>query len=923
MSFEDQLSNILSKEIPQRYLSNVPVFRPDKVIDIEGKASEIDFLLHVQSGDTHKIIIVEAKGCPIVGPDGHSLNSKSDKSDWQCVYNNGASSQAGNSSAAKRKSVKYQVRMQAYALKLNLEPLVEGNRVKFYCLVVSNKAEIKGIRLTDNPSPDLQVSLLHLSDFQVMLRAFIDSGDILRVQESDILRRLRFGQPVPELGHPEIPHAIDYARRCRGFLDSELFQHFQPRGRHWAINGSAGMGKSVLLAYSLMVLTTNRFIDKLKDHTRYLNDYESQADKLGLPAINQRRIWALALSEKQRQSLELAYSGFERLYKEIDPFNHYRRISPSIQLWSGVESLNDCNVLLIDESHDLNEAAQKRIHDWYTADKRRFLFIACDRHQKLRLISKNARILNGFDFSLQTTKLDRNYRNPFPVHCASMALLFRWFTDSGPKVIPTKEELEQGLGFSVNGDTRSDTITLESRNDAHPANNWSHLVSMYTGPRELEAQLHETSLKKEEVLWTRFNVEVPEFSYEKLSRYTYHNLYSNDTSEVIDKYIKGQEFPIVVIEGLPEDFEAGINGDEAAERRMWIARRQLYLVASRATCFLFFVRSGNESEETLAEVRNMTSQLSSPDIEAKLSGPSGKLWKVNFSRTERPHTVPDYLNIISSKNDNTEPQASVIPDTNGSSYTKDEEASSEVKLVAQHFESHVKTEDAPASKVELPHHESLSNSPKIETRKDKQETEPSPRWISWVDNPDLSDLLIDLLDHGLERLPTNRAELYTSERYLRKESASRNAVENCDRKFLRNLESTLKPILRKQEGTPLDLIIKIKEIKRKAASPKPTLSRMKETCLERRESNVAKQSKPTESVIPSTNPTTRPVCILSRPVTPASISKTLNASREHLAKLMEQRNIKALQNTPLSDTNIGNLIRDLGYRAIITGNIKR
>lgn len=894
MSFESRLERVLKNEIPQRYLANVPVFRPDKVIQIDAMASEIDFLLHIQSGDNHKVIIVEAKGCPILGSNDQQLDADSHESEWLCVYPD-----------SENKSVKRQVRNQANALKLNLEPLAEGNRLKFYGLIVTDCPELRDIRLTDTRSPDLQLSLLHVDDFKKVIRKFVRSGDILRVQESDILRRLRFGQAVPELGHPEIPHAINYSLRCRAFLDSELFQHFKPKGRHWAINGSAGMGKSVLLAYSLVVLTTDRFIDALGDKTRYLNDYTPEAEKLGLPRIDKRRIWAVALSEKQRQSLQRAYNEFEKLYQEIDPYNHYRRISPTIQLWSSIDSMDECNVLLIDESHDLNDEAQRKIHEWYSKDKNRFLFLACDRHQKLRLIRKDARILNGFDFSRQTTKLDRNYRNPFPVHCASMALLFRWFGPQGPKVVPSKDELEAGLGFSVDGDTRSDKIVLKSRNDAHPANNWSHLVSMYTGPRELEAQLRETALSKDDVLWARFNVEVPEFGYEKLTRYTYHNLYSNDTSEVIDKYIKGQEFPIVVIEGLPDNFEAVAAAPEGSERRMWVARRQLYLVASRATCFLFFVRSGNESEECLAELREMTGQLSTPDLDAKLSGASGKMWTVNFNRGDPTRSVPDYIKLLGEMQ-NTEGE------TVGGARTVEIDQNESRVSAFDRPNADAKKEAPPVSDAVDKAGTDRSHGPVAKATETVEKTTASTEhenseWTKWVGDSDLSRALIILLNLGLKRLPSNSAELYVAERLFRKEKPSNKAFAKCDRSFLENFEAVLFPIFNGKPGTPIELTRHLVSIKKR-----PPTQRLERDPLPKK----ANQKLPEV-------PRERPVCLLSRPVTPASISETLSVSRQQIANSMANLGISAMQNTNLKDDEVGQIVKSLGYKAFITGKAFR
>jgi hypothetical protein len=43
-----------------------------------------------------------------------------------------------------------------------------------------------------------------------------------------------------------------------------------------------------------------------------------------------------------------------------------------------------------------------------------------------------------------------------------------------------------------------------------------------------------------EVLWVRFSDEDPDFDYEKLRQFTYHNCRSYDAQKISDKYVKGQ-----------------------------------------------------------------------------------------------------------------------------------------------------------------------------------------------------------------------------------------------------------------------------------------------------------------------------------------------------------------------------------------------
>ena len=48
-------------------------------------------------------------------------------------------------------------------------------------------------------------------------------------------------------------------------------------------------------------------------------------------------------------------------------------MSPQIKLWSEIDSLESCNVLLIDEAHDLSLGAQEKIREWHNAGKKGIL----------------------------------------------------------------------------------------------------------------------------------------------------------------------------------------------------------------------------------------------------------------------------------------------------------------------------------------------------------------------------------------------------------------------------------------------------------------------------------------------------------------------------------------------------------------------
>ena len=166
-----------------------------------------------------------------------------------------------------------------------------------------------------------------------------------RVAQSDLLGLLRLGMPVTELGHPELPNAIAYIEHCRRELDTELYREFEPTTERWAIDGLAGMGKSVLLAYSLLVFATDQRLDR---GGKLFRSFEEEAKKLGLPELGQRQVYAFALREKQRRVIENHYQTFARKLMTRNGKKCFGFPQPEIHLWK--DSIPaDCNVLLLDE----------------------------------------------------------------------------------------------------------------------------------------------------------------------------------------------------------------------------------------------------------------------------------------------------------------------------------------------------------------------------------------------------------------------------------------------------------------------------------------------------------------------------------------------------------------------------------------------
>ena len=216
---------------------------------------------------------------------------------------------------------------------------------------------------------------------------------VIRVEQSALLNSLRKGVPVPELGHPELNNALAYVRRCRNAIDVELFNLFSPRARCWAVNGTAGMGKSVLLAYTLFVFASDRRVvisDPDKPESRTLEDFSSRAAEIGLPAVHDRVIYATARKEKQLDALRFYWDLFVERYSRLSDRLGLQTQQPIFQKWGGGIP-EDCNVLLIDEAHDLDITDQSQVASWLNAEETtRYLAIACDRHQKLKLVGTDA-----------------------------------------------------------------------------------------------------------------------------------------------------------------------------------------------------------------------------------------------------------------------------------------------------------------------------------------------------------------------------------------------------------------------------------------------------------------------------------------------------------------------------------------------------
>lgn len=640
--FEQEVRSQLDAMFPCSALSNIPIYRPD-VPEQKLTGYEIDHLLHVSSELSDRLIIIECKEGRVFGET--ERNQPEPHGPWNVRYRD----------PPIPKDVKgVQLRNHGRALRAYLQDRLKPLFVEAWLVSQSNPTP----SLEDKRGRYIHFRLFGEKAFSEELARVGKQETVLRVEQSALLGELRKGVPLPDMRHPELHNALAYVERCRRSIDMELFRAFDPKPQLWAINGTAGMGKSVLLAYSLFVFASDRQVvvdTTSQDDIRFLKDYSQKTRQIGLPEYGRRNIYVVARKEKQLSVIEHFWNRFVAEYSLLDEGLSLRFQKPVFRRWSrSLLNNEDCNVLLIDESHDLDADDQAAVREWHGFDKEpRYLAIACDRHQKLQLVGTDATLIEGLNFSRHTIKLRRNYRNPFSVYAAGLALMFRWYASNGPKMVPTKPQLVEEFGFEVTeySEQPGCRIALQNWNDSHPGNYWCFTVSTFLSCEDAYAQLINARLAQDQVLWVRFAEEEEAFDYEKLLAFTYHNCHTAESFEFVDKYIKGQEFPIVVIEGFPPEANLSefVESITAQERAMWAARRELYLCCSRATTFLYFVLPKNSSEDAgiAQEIREIVRQVSSPEDPVAVTR---RVWQVEFMRTNVTRKVDEFLQF-------TEPEA--------------------------------------------------------------------------------------------------------------------------------------------------------------------------------------------------------------------------------------------------------------------------
>lgn len=367
-----------------------------------------------------------------------------------------------------------------------------------------------------------------------------------------------------------------------------------------------------------------------------------------MPLFKDRKIYVYAVKIKQIEALKFYWRGITKQISRIT--NHLPALQqPVFKRWNG-EIPEDCTILVIDESHDLSIEDQQKIASWINRyDSKlcqKYLLVACDRNQALKRKDKDEDIIAGINFSGYTTRLNRIYRCPFPVYVASIGLLFRWFAPQGGCIVLSSQRLRECFGFKPYIKEFDDGMLLTMRNDCHPGNNWKQTVNYFANCSTIYAHLAQFSLDRHDVLWACFEKTEQEFNYPEIARkYTFVDLRDvrdSDTENEIDLNIKGQEFSIVVVEGLPPDMNPSelIKKDDwgkvsEAEQKMWRCRKNVYIVCSRASAFLYFITDLDKpANENANELRNLIEQVSKSFRGKNESGQTCE-FKVNKPKTQR------------------------------------------------------------------------------------------------------------------------------------------------------------------------------------------------------------------------------------------------------------------------------------------------
>ena len=649
IEFENRVGEILKKSLPFGVLSRVPVFRADTDEDWL-HANEIDHLLHYHVRGIDHLVLVECKNNSITSSltdfDGPAPTGNEK---WLVHY----PSQQDQEVDPEPTDVREQLRHQARAL-LQYLGIGFGKNPVIECWVVHRRKDCEILQLDQSASNGPVFRAFNIQQLEEQLPKITCGERPLTINRSHFLAPVARAIPKPNHPHPPILDALESVQKTHRQIDRELFHRFNnwfPKKHElWAIKGTAGSGKSVLLAYTLAALSTNVRIEPDGNGSYTLSSLNDDGFlPRGIVAFAERRIQVFSRSEFQLKLLERYYQYF------IEKISAIRNRNPEtceieFSVWQSKPIDARSNVLAIDEAHDLSIEDQEFVKNWYEgkSPNTRHITVAIDRHQQLRN-SKKSRIIEGLNFSSLTNEMTRNYRSPFTIYAAAISLLFRWQATTGPHVKPETKEVNKfkrsystfknGINLTVIDRPKKCEIYL--RNDSHPGNFWGRTIDIYRNSSDLSDMLLRERLTPNEVKWLRFErFKSSDSERNLIETFEFFDIPSEGADEFIDLNIKGDEFPIIVIEGLPKSID-DIDNPEA----MWHARRQLYTCASRATAFLFFVLpQTQENSRVRAEVMRIISNLEKP--EKRSAKETGLRWSMKFAWSDETIGVSDFEDAV-------------------------------------------------------------------------------------------------------------------------------------------------------------------------------------------------------------------------------------------------------------------------------------
>ncbi len=639
---ENKAGKLLQQHFPFAILSSVPLFRADTP---EGHlfANQADHILHMRRGEEEKLVVIECKDNILrrftkENSKEIALNSKC----WYARY------------FGQAKEVRKQVRGQIQAL--------------FQCLRIQERGSpvVEGWVVHAGRHPEeirqlyadgvLLIAMTNRQFKERLERLKAEGWKPVAVHASQDLTQLKMGRHEDYLPHPPTNEALQHVDNLRFVLDGGIFTKFHLEGQkrtHWAISGSAGSGKSVLLAYAACVFRSNRHIVSGANQSvlRVLESVEGRLPAT-MPALENRRIYVYAMSSAQVDALESYYAKF---WGDFEALNGGETLpgAPTVHFaqWTG-EIPADCTVLIIDEGQDLSLEDQEKIANWHANGRAsaNYLAVAIDHQQRLKQHNKKVLIIQGMNFSGKTTTMTRSYRQPFPAAITGIALLFRWFSQQGAMIRPPGEKvsinskrqptLRGCLGAKVATNDQTNQCVVTMRNDSHPGNHWRRTADLYEHPEDVARLLATQQVDSSRVLWVRFTNQPVDADEEHALGFQINAVSSENLTDFLETRVKGLEYPIVVIEGMPDGIDNIENEDQ-----MWMARRQLYLCTSRANGFLYFVLPPDQHAEGIRhEISRLLEQLSAPVQPRNKKGHEvGKTWRLRFRwRTDDVRQVPDF-----------------------------------------------------------------------------------------------------------------------------------------------------------------------------------------------------------------------------------------------------------------------------------------